>query len=93
MSELISDVFKIPLTDCRELLVSPNADLTNAVITDPIIFRKHKIKVTIISNGSTKVTFKGVPITVPNEELIHPCSHYGKTDGMVPGSTSDWETR
>ena len=95
MSELISDVFKIPLTDCceldsqtgryekRELLVSPNADLTNAVITDPIIFRKHEIKVTIISNGSTKVTFKGVPITVPNEELIHLCSHYGKTDGIV----------
>ena len=58
MSELISDILKIPLTDCRELdsqtgrykkrelLVSPNADLTNALTTDtPKIFRKHKIRV------------------------------------------------
>ena len=32
----------------------------------------------MISNIATKVTFKGVPILFPNEELLHLCEHYGK---------------
>ena len=81
MSELLNDVLKISLSDYRELdsqtgryekrelLVSPKADLTSAVFSDPIEFRRHKIRVSVLSCGSTKVTFKGVPITVPHWEL------------------------
>lgn len=59
--------------------MSPNTDLTNALTTStPKLFRQHKVRVTVISNMATKVTFKGVPISVPNEELLHLCKHYGK---------------
>ena len=97
MSELIFNTLKIPAECCieldmqtgryekKELLVTPNTDLTNALTTDtPKLFRQHEVRVTVISNLATKVTFKGVPITVPNEELIHLCSHYGRlVDGIV----------
>ena len=62
MSELISDTLKIPLVSCIEL--------------DSQTGRYDK-RVTIISNAATKVIFKGVPISVPNEELLHLCEHYG----------------
>ena len=97
MSELIFDKLYIPPTCCleldmqtgryekRELLVTPNTDLTNALTTDtPKLFRQHEVRVTVISNQATKVTFKGVPISVHNEELLHLCSHYDKlVDGIV----------
>ena len=88
MSELISDTLKIPLVSCIELdsqtgrydklLVHSDTDLTNALTRDtPKLFKQHKIRITIISNAATKVIFKGVPIPVPNEELLHLCEHYG----------------
>ena len=97
MSQHIFEKLKIPPTCCieldmqtgryekRELLVSPNTDLADALTTDtPKLFRQHEVRVTVISNQATKVTFKGVPISVPNEEILHLCSHYGKlVDGIV----------
>ena len=101
ISEQISDVLKIPLSRCieldsqtgryekRELLVSPNTDITNVVTRDTTIkFRHHKIRVSALSNMTTKVTFRGVHISVPNEELIHLCKHYGDpVDGKVNRQT------
>ena len=95
MSQMITDVLKISLADCheldsqtgryekRELLVSSKADLNSAVFSEPVEYRRHMIKASVIRCGTTKVTFRGVPISVPNEELVHLCSHYGKTDGIV----------
>ena len=91
MTDLIFNILKIPAECCikldmqtgryenKELLVSPNTDLSQALTgTSPKIFKQHEVFVTIISNKATKVMFKGVPITVPNEEILHPCEHYGK---------------
>ena len=91
MSQLITDTLKIPLTSCieldsqtgrydkSELLLKPGTELDNAVRTDdkPHSFRHHEIRVSIINKGATKVIFKGVPIPVPDEELLHLCEHYG----------------
>ena len=101
MSDLIFNTLKIPAECCieldmqtgryekKELLVTPNTDLINALTTDtPKIYRQHKVRVTVISNLATKVTFKGVPISVPNEENLHLCRHYGKlVDGVVHRQT------
>ena len=86
MSDLIFNTLKIPAENCieldmqtgryekKELLVSPNTDLTLALTNDtPKLFKQHEVFVTVISNKATKVTFKGVPITVPNEEILHIC--------------------
>ena len=91
MSDMIFNTLHIPAENCieldmqtgryekKELLVTPNTDLTLALSKDPPkLFKQHEVYVTVISNKATKVTFKGVPITVPNEEIIHLCKHYGK---------------
>ena len=88
MTDLIFNILKIPAKCCIELdmqtgryknkvlLVSPNTDLTQALTGDsPKIFKQHEMFVTIISNKATKVTFKGVPLTVPNEEILHLAEH------------------
>ena len=91
MSDMIFNTLHIPAENCieldmqtgryekKELLVTPNTDLTLALSKDPPkLFKQHEVYVTVISNKATKVTCKGVPITVPNEEIIHLCKHYGK---------------
>ena len=75
MTDLIFNILKIPAECCikldmqtgryenKELLVSPNTDLSQALTGDsPKIFKQHEVYVTIISDKATKVTFKGVPI-------------------------------
>ena len=91
MTDLIFNILKIPGENCieldmqtgkyedKELLVHPNTDLSQALTNDtPKMFKQHEVLVAVISNRATKVTFKGVPINVPNEEIIHLCEHYGK---------------
>ena len=67
------------------MLARKNTDLSKILTKDsPHHFRDHEISVTIISNEKTKVTFRGVPITVPDEELLHLRSLHGDiTDRIV----------
>ena len=97
LSKLITDHLMIPLTniieldnqtgryDTRELSVYHDTNLDNAKTTDPPLqYMNHTIRVTTISSTATRVMFKGVPISVPNEELLWLCEHYGElTDGKV----------
>ena len=95
VSQMITDVLKISLADCleldsqtgryekRELLVSSRANTNAGAFIEPTEYRRHMIKASVLNSGTTKVTFRGVPISVPNEELVHLCSKYGKTDGIV----------
>ena len=43
-------------------------------------YKGYKVAVTKPLYGSTKITFKNVPIYVPNSELIHLVKTYGKMD-------------
>ena len=83
MTDLIFNILKIPAESCieldmqtgryedKELLVSSNTDLSQALTNNILkLFKQHEVLVTILSNKATKVTFKGVPITVPNEEIL-----------------------
>ena len=55
--------------------------LTNGV---PHIFKDHEITATVLSKTASRVTFRGVPIGVPDEELLHLCKLYGTVvDGRV----------
>ena len=54
------------------------------VRTPPQLFKKHKISAQVVRTFATRVTFRNVPISVPNEEILHLCSQYGKPkDGIV----------
>ena len=99
--EFLFDVLKIDPDSCleidlstgrydtRELLVKESAD-TNVITTAnaPFVFKGHEILATVMSNQVTRVTFKHVPLSVPDEEIIHLCCHYGKlVDGVVHRDT------
>ena len=70
--------------DTRELLLKNGTDISPIVSMTPHIFRGHEIKATSLTNQVTKVTFRHVPLYVPDEELLHLCCHYGElVDGVV----------
>ena len=70
--------------DTRELLLKNGTDISPIVSMTPHIFRGHEIKAISLSNQVTKVTFRHVPLYVPDEELLHLCCHYGElVDGVV----------
>ena len=64
-----------------------SADLTN-IITDNRnpphhTYKDYKITISTLDNKSTKITFINVPLSVPDEEIRHLCTVYGKlTDAL-----------
>ena len=90
------DVLKINPEDCleidvdtgrydtKELLVKASTNLDKILSSEPHIYREHRIMPSRVSSLTTKVHFKNVPISVPDEEILHMCCHYGKlTDSKV----------
>ena len=42
---------------------------------DPVEFQEHMIMVSALKNKSTRITFRNVPLNVPDEELLHLTYH------------------
>ena len=83
----------------REILVKKSTILTD-IITDHRIpphhtYKDHRITITTLDDQSTKVTFIGVPLNVPDEEIRHLCALHGQlTDGIVQrGYLLGWMVR
>ena len=76
-------VLKTGIYDTRELLFQAGTDLTGILSNGvPHIFKE--IPAIVLSKLATRVTFKGVPTGVPDEELLHVCKLYGTlVDGRV----------
>ena len=66
-------------------LARPGTDMTGVITTSqPHIYREHEMTVSVISKLVTKVTFRNVPMSIPDEEILHLCSLYGElVDGVV----------
>ena len=90
VGELIFDYLEIDPADCleldlttggrydtKELLVKAGAKLGKALTNEPLEFKQHKVNISVVTKVATKVTFKNVPISVPDEEILHLCSQYG----------------
>ena len=71
--------------DTRELLLRSGTNLTEIITNGtPHFFKDHEITATILSKMASRVTFRGVPIGVPDEELLHLCRLHGTlVDGKV----------
>ena len=88
LGELIFDKLKIKHEDClrfnftsarydtREISLRPGVDLSPFVTTIEN-FYGHTITTRTQSSNIVKVTFKQVPLNVPDEEIIHLCKFYG----------------
>ena len=63
--------------DTREIILKPQVDPSQYITTDPILYKNHEITVKKMLHDVTKVTFKNVPMYVPDEELLHLCGVYG----------------
>ena len=57
---------------------SIGASIGKANTVEPLEFKRHKVNTTVVTKVATKVIFKNVPISVPDEEILHLCSQYGE---------------
>ena len=87
--ELLFDVLKINSDECvrinyashrydtREVVLKPSVDLS-PYIKEIEEFYGHSVSTKRQSSLVTRVSFRNVPLNVPDEEIIHLCSFYGK---------------
>ena len=98
--DYIFDVLKINHEDCLEIDLSGRWDTKELVLkagtlvdhlvttNQPQVYLNHEITITPIIKNSTKVYFKNVPTSVPDEEIIHLCMAYSDpVDGRVHRET------
>ena len=89
LGELLFDILKIDSNQCirfnfstsrydtREVVFKPGVDLLpyTKVLSD---FYGHTVTTKKQSSNVVRVSFRNVPSIVPDEEIIHLCSYYGK---------------
>ena len=89
LGEVLFDILKINPEDClaldfttgrydtREVKFKPEVNVTPYLtVSTPIYFKNHEITVQRVLKNVTKVTFKNVPMSVPDEEIINICKAY-----------------
>ena len=80
--------------DCKEIKLRPHVDATKYLTTSPLIFKDHEIQVKKQLANVTRVTFRNVPFSIPDEELLHLCSTYGElVDNIVMYEKPTYATR
>ena len=90
LGELIFDVLKIDPKDCvsfdyntgrydtRQIKFKAGVSIDMYVTKEPITFKDHMITTKKQLHNITRVTFRNVPLNVPDEEIIELCNCYGK---------------
>ena len=58
-------------------MLKPEVDSSKYITCEPIVYKDHEITVKKMLNDVTKVTFRNVPMYVPDEEILHLCGVYG----------------
>ena len=87
--ELLFDKLKISTEDClrinyasyrydtRELVLKPDVDISKYIV-EVDNFYGHTVTTKRQSSNITRVSFRNVPLNVPDEEILHLCNFYGK---------------
>ena len=85
VGELIFDIIKIDPADCsgialtthrydtKEIKLKTQVDASKYITSRPLEFQDHEIIVRKQTSASTRVVFKNVPFSIPNEEIINLC--------------------
>ena len=102
IGELLFDVLKLKTDDCfrvapvtnrydtKEVMLKTGVDPTPYLISEPISFHDHEVIVRVQSSKTVQVTFKDVPLCIPDEEIIKLCKCYGEpADNEVTYRPSD----
>ena len=90
LGELLFDILEINPDDCmtfnfstgrydhREVKFKPVFETAPFVRVTPFTFKDHSVTVKKQRQNVTRVTFKNVPLNVPDEEILTLCACYGK---------------
>ena len=90
LGELLFDVLKVPIKDCvafdyntgrydiKQVKMKPGVPVSDIIAQSPVTFKDHTVTVSQQRLNITRVTFKYVPLNVPDEEIINLCLTYGK---------------
>jgi hypothetical protein len=90
IGELLFDVLEINPDDCisfnfntgrydqREIKFKPSINTSKFLRVEPITFKEHTITVKKQRQNIIRVSFKNVPLNVPDEEILTLCAAYGK---------------
>ena len=98
--DFLFDILKINPDDCLEIDLSGRWDTKELVLktgtlvdhllttSQPCVYLSHEISITNVVKNVTKVYFKNVPPSVPDEEIIQICLAYSEpVDGKVHRET------
>ena len=95
IGEFLFDVLEIKPEDCitfnfssgrydqREVKFKPDIDTSPYMRLTPVDFKDHSISVRKQRQNIVRVTFKNVPLNVPDEEILNLCNSYGKPVSQV----------
>ena len=64
--------------DTKQVKLKPGIPVTDILAQSPLVFKDFNVVVSQQRLNITRVTFKNVPLNVPDEEIIHLCLAYGK---------------
>ena len=89
VGELLFDILKLNPAHClaydyntgrndtKQVKLKPGIPVADILAKSPLEFKGYKVVVSQQLLNITRVTFKNVPLNVPDEEIIHLCMSYG----------------
>ena len=89
IGELLFDILKLNPSHClaydyntgrndtKQVKLKPGIPVVDILAKSPLEFKGFKVVVSQQRLNITRVTFKNVPLNVPDEEIIHLCLSYG----------------
>ena len=96
LGELLFDILQVPVKDClafdfntgrydtRQVKMKPGVPVHDIIARAPVTFKGYIVTVSQQRLNITRVTFRYVPLNVPDEEIINLCLTYGKpVDNVV----------
>ena len=90
IGELLFDILKLDPSHClaydyntgrndtKQVKLKPGIPVNEILAKSPLNFKGFSVVVSQQRLNITRVTFKNVPLNVPDEEIIHLCMAYGK---------------
>ena len=90
IGELLFDILKLNPSHClaydyntgrndtKQVKLKPGIPVTDILAQSPLVFKDFNVVVSQQRLNITRVTFKNVPLNVPDEEIIHLCLAYGR---------------
>ena len=74
-------------SDIKQIRLKPGVDTDKLLSDFPDTYAGYAVNISKLTQTNTKVTFRNVPIEIPDEEILNLCAVYGKVEGKVNRET------